>query len=599
MKSIQIGLLAFALIGSAMAQNTASTKAALEKKLIEYGWDCPFATYVAENIRQMEKRPFDGIIFKLDSGMKVFDFDKPDPAQFEADFKACQNIQWEKFTDNFLIMLSASEQDWFNDEHWENILARAKLMAHAAKLARCVGICLDHEPYGTNPWSYTTAAHRNEKSFAEYEAKVRQRGAQLMQAFESELPGLTILTFFQLSYFANLTKPMDPAVREHNLMNMYYAFLPAFLNGMLDVASPQAQIVDGNENAYYYSKAEPYFTEYHQVRQSGKLLVAAENQVKYHNQVQVGQSLYVDYYFEYSPFASFCQFMTPDERRMWFVHNIFWALSTTDRYVWCYSEKMNWWSDWNLPAGAEDAIVAAKGKVSAGEGLGYTMDAIIQRAKEKEAEDFRNKAIIPTAEIRRLPAGTPLPTIDGQLNDDAWALATVLKPLTLVGKEMGKEPKGKTTVRVMFDQENLYFTAVCNEPNMDKLKTATPKHDTDTIWHGDDFEFFLACSPESTIPFIHLIVDPNGTTWDGIHDSHVDAGFNPKWQCATSKTEDAWLVEACVPWASLGMAAPAGGTKLHGNFARQNAPQKELSSWTSMKRGFLSHNLFGTFQFGE
>jgi len=33
--------------------------------------------------------------------------------------------------------------------------------------------------------------------------------------------------------------------------------------------------------------------------------------------------------------------MTPEERAQWFEHNTYWALYTTDEYVWCYSERMN------------------------------------------------------------------------------------------------------------------------------------------------------------------------------------------------------------------------------------------------------------------
>ena len=32
------------------------------KKLIEYGWDARSPAYVVEHIREMEKRPFDGIV---------------------------------------------------------------------------------------------------------------------------------------------------------------------------------------------------------------------------------------------------------------------------------------------------------------------------------------------------------------------------------------------------------------------------------------------------------------------------------------------------------------------------------------------------------
>ena len=35
------------------------------KKLIEYGWDVPYPGQLRRDIRAMEKKPFDGIIFRL------------------------------------------------------------------------------------------------------------------------------------------------------------------------------------------------------------------------------------------------------------------------------------------------------------------------------------------------------------------------------------------------------------------------------------------------------------------------------------------------------------------------------------------------------
>lgn len=597
MKLLKKLVLVVCVAGVVFAQNTASTKVSLDKKLIEYGWDRKNSEYVAKNIRQMEKRPFDGIIFSLCAGGKVFNFTKPDLASFDKDFKACSEIKWDKFTDNFIILFAASKQDWFNDEHWANITENARLMTRAAKLAKCVGICFDHEPYGFNPWSYKTAAHSKEKSFAEYEAIARKRGAQFMRAVESEMPGLTILTFFQLSYFGNISKPMDPQERAKKLSGLHYALLPAFLNGMLDVATPQAQIVDGNENAYYYTKSDSYFTEYFQVRQSAKLLVAAENQFKYHNQMQVGQSLYIDQYFDKRGQKLLSHYMTPEEQRKWFEHNIFWALYTTDRYVWCYSEKMDWWLDKGIPQGAEQAIIDAKTKLAKGDKLGFTMTGIVDRAQKRQVEENKNKLQIQKADIKKLPAGMAAPVIDGRIDDAAWATATKLielKPL-LGWKETTL--KGRTYVSMTYDAENLYISAKCMKPNMKALHATAQSHDSDAVYLGDDLELFFATQPGKTVPFSHFALDPNAVTWDAMHMPGIDIGFNPVWKCATTKEKDAWIAEIAIPWNSIGMNAPAKGTEIRGNVCRQNSTPHELSAWSVPVGVFLEHNLFGTFKF--
>ncbi|MBM4050303.1 MAG: hypothetical protein FJ279_34845, partial [Planctomycetes bacterium] len=143
------------------------------KKLIEYGWDVPYPDFVRQNIREMEKLPFEGLIFRLPKGTNVFTRDKWDEAQFAQVMDDCKNIQWQKFTDNFVSVLAASTMDWFSDADWEAVRHNLGIVAKAAALARCRGLCFDAEPYGNNPWSYSNQARSKDKSFAEYEAKAR------------------------------------------------------------------------------------------------------------------------------------------------------------------------------------------------------------------------------------------------------------------------------------------------------------------------------------------------------------------------------------------------------------------------------------------
>ena len=144
---------------------------------------------------RQQAKPFDGLIFRLKGGNQVFDPQPWESSRFAEDYTILPTINWGSFTDNFIIMFAASDQDWFSDDHWAAITNNARLIARAARLAGCVGVCFDAEPYGTNPWVYSGAAHYETKSFAEYEAIVRQRGAEFIQAIEKELPAPKILTF--------------------------------------------------------------------------------------------------------------------------------------------------------------------------------------------------------------------------------------------------------------------------------------------------------------------------------------------------------------------------------------------------------------------
>ena len=56
---------------------------------------------------------------------------------------------------------------------------------------------------------------------------------------------------------------------------------------------------------------------------------------------------------------------------------------TTDRYVWCYSERMNWWTNTDIPAGAEDAIRRAQTAIDAGQKLSFDLAPVIKAAEAK------------------------------------------------------------------------------------------------------------------------------------------------------------------------------------------------------------------------
>jgi hypothetical protein len=162
--------------------------------------------------------------------------------------------------------------------------------------------------------------------------------------------------------------------------------MPAFFIGMLEAANPSARFIDGNENAYYYTSREQYFRAYHAIRQRARALVPPELRDKYDRQVQAGQALYVDQNFALrqpntEKYLSYQ--LTPEERAKWFEHNTYWALYTSEEYVWCYSERMNWWNN-QTPAGLETAITNARQKIAAAKPLGFDIEPIIEAARKRQ-----------------------------------------------------------------------------------------------------------------------------------------------------------------------------------------------------------------------
>lgn len=378
----------FAASIPALAVEPMPTIERINKKLIEYGWDVPTPDFIRANIGDMEKLPFDGLIFRLKAGDNVLDPAPYDEAKYAEDFDNAANIAWQKFTDNFVRMLAASDQDWFDDSQWQAIDHNIRIVAKAARLAKCAGICFDPEPYGTNPWEYKKLIHKDDKSFAEYQAKVRERGNEFVRAILAELPNPKILTFYLIGMWkgSRLCGPLAPEERMKALSEESYALYPAFVNGMLDAAGANTIIIDGNEHSYYYTDVCEYLAAYHFVCQEASYLIDPSLWSKYRTNVQSGQALYLDYYFNLRDMKDPSAFLTPEERPKWFEHNVYNALNTADEYVWCYSEHMDWWKG-NVPPGAIEAIQSARQKLQNRQPLGFDLKPIIQPALEKRGKE--------------------------------------------------------------------------------------------------------------------------------------------------------------------------------------------------------------------
>jgi len=364
-----------------------------KKKIIEYGWDVPYPDFVRDNVREMEKRPFEGIIFRTNGFDHAFDVRPWNKSELQPQLDTLAQIKWQKFTDNFLTLYAANKwkMDWFNDDQWKIIRENVKLFSLAVRSGNCVGVCFDPEPYGDNPWAYP--GQYKDKSFDQVADKVRQRGRQLMASLQEHKSEVKVLSFFLMALFPNVVDEPDPALRAQKLQKNSYALLPAFVIGMLEGASPGTVLIDGNESAYYRESPLEFYRDYHLMRQRAQALVPEALRPKYNAQVQAGMALYIDQPLGKRTTPTTGHYLSPEQQLKFFEHNVYYALTTADEYVWCYSERMNWWlppekagPDRVLPPGVEEALVSARQKYDAGKPLGYDIADTIKDARQKRRE---------------------------------------------------------------------------------------------------------------------------------------------------------------------------------------------------------------------
>lgn len=367
------------------------------RKIIEFGWDMPSPAYLRDNMRAMEKTPFDGVAIRLSEaagGGNVFDvrkWEKTTPEAREKERKTMEEIpRSDRLTDNFVTIYGASTMDWFSDDDWKRVLENVRYCAQVARAGRCKGVVWDPEPYsGRNPWRLPEQPGHENRTFAQYYEQARKRGAQFMTALQEAFPGLTILSLRQFSDFqdgspfsARLLPLRGKSDLEKSLSEAWWGLHVPFTVGMLEAMAPGVTLVDGNEDAYYYTSPLDYFRIYHTLRQEALAFVPAALHAKYATQYRVGHAVSIDYcagnWAEALNFPDYLKKqaldLTPEERARWFEHNLYYALTTSEGYVWVYGEDMNWWTGEKIPPGIEEAIRSARRKYEAGQPLGFSVE---------------------------------------------------------------------------------------------------------------------------------------------------------------------------------------------------------------------------------
>jgi len=349
--SILYGMTALLAAALGVAGGPEAQKTARPKKLIATGWDKADPEWLAKNLAEMEKRPFDGVVIEVAGRAddkrrcamrQTFSRDPWQREWFDSELKTLQQCKFTRFTDNFVTVgANPGNVDWFDDAGWEAIVAHWRIAARFAKDVGFKGLLFDPEPY-TKPWSqfsHSAQPERDKHSFDDYCAKARERGREVMRAVAAEHPDITLFSYFMNSVVASAAGHRNP---RQALAALGYGLLPAFVDGWLDAAPPTVTMVDGCESAYRYNSDQEFLEAAVRIKGACQSLVSPENRAKYRAQVQAGFGIYLDAYWNppESPWYVDGKGRSRVER---LGVNVRTALRVADEYVWVYGEKFRWW----------------------------------------------------------------------------------------------------------------------------------------------------------------------------------------------------------------------------------------------------------------
>ena len=336
------------------------------KKLVQYA-PCDTA-FVRQHVNEMEKIPLDGIaitVYGKDSSGKytrglsweAFTKNRGNPEDYQNAINNLKATKFRRFTDNFIVMNShPGTVDWF-DPDWSIVAHNAACLARVAKQGGCKGLMLDPEMYGEppRPWSYAKLPDelRKAHSYTEYRAMARQRGREFIRAINKEFPDVVFFTLFgnSLSLMAAHSEARTP------YGDSLYTLYSAFLDGILDAATPQTVLVDAYEWAYGYRRREQFVKARDIILREGRDLSA--NPVEFAKHVRAGFGVWADcasYMTGWHPEDFSKNYFTPAGLRA----SLNYALEVSDHYVWVYSERVKWWDQPNVPKEYVDALRLAR-----------------------------------------------------------------------------------------------------------------------------------------------------------------------------------------------------------------------------------------------
>ncbi len=196
--------------------------------------------------------------------------------------------------------------------------------------------------------------------------------------------------------------------------------------------------------------------------------------------------------------------------------------------------------------------------------LGFWREGERLPVDQPNAHDGANRMLGPSlgAQPLQLPSHRATrvqkaPTIDGRLDDAAWANA---KPLTLVQSFDGRPATLATTARIVYDDTHLYVAFDSVDPDVWGTKR---KHDDD-IYNEEVVEVFLDADGDGRT-YNELQVSPHNVTFDASFVSHrSDLATAMKWESGmrtavqvrgtlddASDRDEGWSAEMAIPFASL------------------------------------------------
>ena len=148
-------------------------------------------------------------------------------------------------------------------------------------------------------------------------------------------------------------------------------------------------------------------------------------------------------------------------------------------------------------------------------------------------------------------AASEAPNIDGDISDAVWQKAPPIDEFYQLEPHEGQPGDEKTVVRVLYDENNLYFSIMAFDDEPDKI-TAHIKARDGAIDQDDLIRIYLDPSMTRRDGYI-FEVNPLGARREGLiqNNSEVLYNWNTLWGAKARRLANGWSLEVVIPFRSI------------------------------------------------